>query len=156
MRKIVLTVAAVALLGFGAALVTPSVADAACACTSETVADDAGNQTCVTTCCNSGVDPNQPPEGPPEGVCGEICLTDALTGDATDEVQPVDQALLVAGSDASGTPAGCIALLGGLAHSNQATEQDPGSSYGDCLADAVAACVAGGCATVTIAEGACE
>ena len=153
MKKIVLTIVAVAFVGFGAMLVTPTTADAACACRSDTVSTPAG-PTCVTTCCNSGV-PSEPPSGPPEGVCGEVCLTDAITGDATDAVAPVDQLVLVAGSDASGEPSGCVGLLGGTVHSNQATSQDPGASYADCLADAAAECLAGGCATQETTAGAC-
>ena len=158
MKKIVLTIVAVAFVGFGAMLVTPTAADAACACSSETVTDpSSGAQSCVTTCCASGV-PSEPPSEPPSGpppVCGEICLTDAITGDATDAVAPVDQLVLVAGSDASGEPTGCVGLLGGTVHSNQATSQDPGASYADCLADAVDACEAGGCTTSTSVPGAC-
>jgi len=156
MKRLVISVIAVAVLAIGASLVTPTSADASCACLQRTIND--GTQ-CETVCCAAPAAPD--PANPPSGACGELCLTNAITDGATG-VEQVEELILVAGSANQDAQAGCVGLLGGTLHSGQfgplppaPPAPDPNASYAQCKADAAAACEANGCFTSTVADGAC-
>ena len=167
MKKMLVSVIAVAAIALGGAiLMTPTAAnasDADCACVSVTGGTITA-PTCTTTCCNAPPMTPPDPNNPPSGACGQVCLLDQITeGTPLDEVAPqLDELILVAGAANANVQGGCVALLGGALHSGQLgpvppapPAPNPNASYAQCKADAVAACAANGCATATTVPGAC-